>query len=126
MKNKAYCITNPEIGKQLEYQHLGKDPKTRPTWDTPGANEFGRLIQCIGTGDKNVKRVQGTNIIFSINKKNMPLDCMTTYAKFVCANRDEKEEKNRTRLTVGRNPITGYEGDITTVTAGLGLIKMHW
>ena len=56
-KNKAYSITHQEIGKQLEYRHLKKDPQTRPTWDISGANEFGRLMQGIGTGDKDGKRV---------------------------------------------------------------------
>ena len=64
--------------------------------------------------------------MFFINKKNIPLDCMTTYARFVCTYRAEKEEKNRTRLTVGGNIITDHEGDVTTNTAGLELIKIHW
>ena len=80
-------------------------------------------MQGIGTGDKDGKRVQGTNTMFFINKKNIPPDRMTTYARFVCTYRAEKEEKNRTRLTVGGNLITDYEGDVTTDTAGLELIK---
>ena len=83
-------------------------------------------MQGIGTGDKDDKRVQGTNTMFFINKKSIPLDRMTTYVRFVCTYRAEKEEKNRTRLTVGGNLITDYEGDVTTDTAGLELIKMHW
>ena len=54
-ENKAYSITDPDTGKQLEYQHLRKDPKTRPTWNTSGANEFGRLMQGIETDDKMVR-----------------------------------------------------------------------
>ena len=125
-ENTAYSITDPESGKQLEYRHLGKNHKTKQTWNISGANEFGRLMQGIGIGDKDGKRVQGTNTIFFINKKNIPPDRMATYARFVCTYRPEKEEKNRTRLTVGGNLITDYEGDVTTDTAGLELIKMHW
>ena len=43
-ENKAYSITHPETGKQLEYRHLRKDLKTRPTRDKSGANKYGRLI----------------------------------------------------------------------------------
>ena len=31
-----------------------------------------------------------------------------------------------TRLTVGQNLITDYEGNVTTDTTGLELIKIHW
>ena len=57
---------------------------------------------------------------------NILPDCMAPYARFVCTYRAEQEEKNRIRLTVGVNFITGYEGDIITDTTGLELIKMHW
>lgn len=51
---------------------------------------------------------------------------MTTYARFVCTYRPKKKEKNRTRLTVGGNLLTDYEGDVATDTVGLEIIKLHW
>ncbi len=43
-ENTAYSITDPESGKQLEYRHLWKNPKTKQTWNISGTNEFGRLM----------------------------------------------------------------------------------
>ena len=51
---------------------------------------------------------------------------MATYARFVYTYIDEKKEKNKTRLTTGRNLITDYECGVITDTTGLKRIKLHW
>ena len=48
------------------------------------------------------------------------------YTRTVCTYRPEKEEKERTRTTTGRNLITDYPGDVSTETAGLETIKIDW
>ena len=40
--------------------------------------------------------------------------------------RPEKDEKERTRTTAGGNLITDYPGDVSTDTASLETIKIHW
>ena len=52
--------------------------------------------------------------MFFINNKNIPLDRMAAYARFVCTYIAENEEKNRARITMGGIIITDYEGDVTT------------
>jgi hypothetical protein len=46
-----------------------------------------------------------------------------TYVSFVVEIKDHKEEKERTRLTVGRDQIE-YPGDKSTRTAGLTTAKI--
>ena len=62
----------------------------QPTWDISGTNECCRLMQCIRRGNKDGKRVQGTNTMFFINKKDIPPDCVATYARCLCTYRPEK------------------------------------
>jgi hypothetical protein len=48
----------------------------------------------------------------------------TTYVKFVCEYKPNKEEKERTRLAVGGD-IVNYPDEVGTPTADLLLIKTH-
>ena len=124
--NRAFAITHPDTGKQLEYRHLLRDPLYTSIWQESAANEFGRLAQGIGRNPDGTQRIKGTNTFFFIPKHKVPKGRIVTYARFVCTYRPDKEEKNRTRLTVGGNLLTDYAGDVSTDTAGLELIKMHW
>jgi hypothetical protein len=88
-------------------------PHERPTqkqaWQHSFANEFGRLAQGVGN------RIKGTNTIFFIRPYQIPEDRQgdVTYAQ-ICVNyRPQKEEKERTRLTVGGNKIN-YPGEVST------------
>jgi hypothetical protein len=49
------AIVDPTTGQLLEFRHLIADPKTRPTWMTAAANEFGRLMYGLARG------ITGTN-----------------------------------------------------------------
>jgi hypothetical protein len=70
-------------------------------------------------------RVDGTNTIFFIHKNEIPLDRRkdVTYDRIVCTVRPEKDDPNRTRLTVGGNLIN-YPGDCGTPTADLLTVKL--
>lgn len=68
MEHKAYAITDPKMGKQMEYRELRRDTRTKMTWDRSAANEFGRLMQGIGTDSKHGKCINGTNTMFFIKK----------------------------------------------------------
>jgi hypothetical protein len=60
---------------------LLRDPKHKEIWTKAGANEFGRLAQGVGG------RMDGTNTIFFIHKKEIPQDRLkdVTYIKFVAS-----------------------------------------
>ena len=119
-KHQCHAVTHPITGKQMEYRHLIQDPDFRDDWLLSCANELGRLAQGVGN------RIKGTNTIFFINKNCVPKGRPVTYARTVCTVRPEKEEKNRTRITAGGNLITDYPGNVSTETAGLETIKIHW
>ena len=92
----ANAVLDPSTGELLEYRHLIQNPRYAREWKLSSGNEIGQLTQ--GIGD----RVKGTNTIFFVDKKEVPQDRFkdVTYGKFVCMYRENKEEKNRTRLTV--------------------------
>lgn len=118
MQQQANAVFDPESGKSLEYRHLIQHPKYSDRWLRSAANEFGRLAQ--GVGD----RIKGTDTIRFISKTDVPAGRSETYARFVCDVRPQKEEKERTRLTVGGNLIN-YPGDVSSPTADLTTFKMH-
>ena len=125
--DQAYAITHPVTGKQMEYKDLIKDEEFEEVWKYSMANELGRLAQGVGKNSrKEEDRIKGTDTIFFIRRDQVPQGRKVTYARTVCTYRPEKTEKNRTRITAGGNLLTDYPGEISTDTAGLELIKIHW
>ena len=59
-----------------------------------------------------------------IHKKDAPKRKKITYAQFCCDIRLQKDEINRTRLTVGGN-LLEYKGKTSTESASLETIKIH-
>ena len=57
-----------------------------------------------------------------IPKSKVPKDKKVTYGKIVCEIKPEKEEKERTRLTVGGN-LLDFTGNISTPTASVTTAK---
>jgi hypothetical protein len=53
----------------------------------------------------------------------MPHDWQAMYPRFVCSERPQKQEKNRTHMTVSDNLIN-YPGDKSTQTAELETTKL--
>jgi len=103
----------------MNYRQLLKDPKHAKVWAHSAANEFGRLAQGVGT------RIKGTNTIHFIQKNQVPQDRArdVTYGSFSCDFKQNKEEKERTRLTAGGDRIN-YPGDTGTLTADMTLFKI--
>ena len=95
----ANAVMDRKTGQLLEYRQLLKHPEYKKPWLTSSANEFGRLAQ--GAGG----RIKGTDMIFFVRKHTVPADKFrhTTYAKFVCNERPQKKEVNRTQMTAGGN-----------------------
>lgn len=86
-------------------------------WTISGANDFGRLAQGLKRG------IKGTDTIRFVNKTQMPQGRKVTCARFVCDVQPQKDEANRTRLTVGGNLID-CPGDTGTRTADLLIAKL--
>ena len=115
--DSANSVIDCKTGKKKEYRQLLREPETSAAWTHSSANEFGRLFQGVGG------RIKGTNTCFFIHKHEVPADKRVTYARFVCSERPQKTEVNRTRLTVGGNLIN-YPGEVSTRTSDLTTFKI--
>ena len=115
----ANAVLDDETGEMMEYRHLIKNPKYREAWGRSFGNEIGRLAQGMPG------RVTGTETIFFIHKTEVPTNRWKdiTYGRICCNYREQKAEKNRTRLTVGGNLIN-YPGDCGTPTADMLTVKL--
>ena len=83
----------------IEYRHLITYPDTREVWENSSTNEFFRTVKGLKRG------IQGTETMEFIQKHEVPYDKKVTYARFICDYRLQKEEKERTRITVGGNRL---------------------
>jgi hypothetical protein len=106
MANAVIC---PETGKSLKHQELITKFRYKIKWMRSTANEINRLYN--------------TNTIRFIRRSNIPKGRKVTYGSFVVDIKDHKEEKERTRLTVGGDQIE-YPGDKSTRTADLTTAKI--
>jgi hypothetical protein len=106
MENAGIC---PETGKSLKHQELITKLKYRIKWMRSTANEINRLYN--------------TNTIRFIRRSEIPKGRKVTYGSFVVDIKDHKEEKERTRLTVGGDQIE-YPGHKSTQTAGFTTAKI--
>ena len=123
----AMPVLDHDTGKTLEHRQLRRHPKYKDIWDASYSNELGRLCQGIGTNPTNPakKRVDGTNTFRPIKYNDIPLDRRLdiTYTRVVCEVRPQKEDPNRTRITIGGNRIC-YPGDCGTKTGSLETVKL--
>jgi hypothetical protein len=106
MANAVVC---PETGKSLKHQELITTPKYKNNWMRSTANEINRLYN--------------TNTIRFIRRSAIPKGRKATYGSFVVDIKDHKEERERTRLTVGGDQIE-YPEDKSTRAAGLTTTKI--
>jgi hypothetical protein len=105
MVNAVIC---PETGKSLKHQELITKLRYKIKWMRSMANEINRLYN--------------THTIRFICRSNIPKGRKATYGSFLVDIKDHKEEKERTRLTVGGDKIE-YPGENSTRTAGLTTAK---
>ena len=123
---KVYAVTHHKTGKQMEYRQLIRDPYYKDIWLTSCADELGNLFQGVKNEDGSL-RVEGTDTCFFIPKDRVPPDRIVTHARIICDHRPQKLDRpNRTRITAGGNIITDYPNNVSTDTAGLETIKLHW
>jgi hypothetical protein len=122
----ALSILDPTTGDFLEHCQLCRDPRYKTTWDTSYANELGHLCQGIGSGPTpNSQRIVGTNTFCLIDYNDIPLHKRKEicHTMVVCKVRPEKDNPDRTRITIGGNRIC-YPGNVGTNTASLKLVKL--
>jgi hypothetical protein len=109
MPEMANAVICSETGKSLKHQELITKLRYKIKWMRSTANEINRLYN--------------TNTIRCILISNIPKGRKVTYGSFVVDIKDHKEEKERTRLTVGGDQIE-YPGEKSTRTAGLTTAKI--
>ena len=80
------------------------------------ANELGRLAQ-------GIRDIDETDTIDFIPYVDVPKDQTVTYGQIVCTYRPQKDEKHRTRLTVGGNLIVCL-CDVSAPTSDLTTAKL--
>ena len=105
----ACPVFDSDLGAALEYRQLRRNPKFKDIWESSYSNELGRLRQGVGTGTKGPKkqRVAGTDTYRLIRFNDIPPErrkeiCFT---RVVCEIKPQKEDPNRTRITVAGNRI---------------------
>ena len=98
--------------------HHNEEMKDR--WLISGENKFGRLF--CGFKPNNI---DGLGVLNWIKKQEVPLGKKVTYPRYTVAERPEKDEIYRTRITCGGD-VLDYFGDVTTHTASMETIKLHW
>jgi hypothetical protein len=109
MPEMANAVICPENGKSLKQQELITKLRYKIKWMRSTGNEINRLYN--------------TNTIRFIRRSNIPQGRKVTYGSFVVDIKEHKEEKERTRLTVGGDQIE-YPGDKSTRTTGLTTSKI--
>jgi len=120
-------VYDNESNKMLEYRQLLRHPKLSKIWSPSASNEMGRLCQGIGVGpDGTGKRVKGTTDTFCVIRfQEIPKDRLkeVCHTSVQCVVRSQKDDPNRTRITIAGNCIC-YPGDVGTPTASLELVKL--
>ena len=113
----AHSVLCKKTGKPLTYRGLMKT-RHKQVWETALANEFGRLMQGVGTRIKS-----GTETLVPIERSKIPNGRIAAYAKIVVDIRPQKKEKHRARLVVGGDRVD-YPYSVSTKTVDLDTTKM--
>ena len=117
-------VLDHATGDTLEHQQLHRHPKYRYVWNTSYSNKLSVGHHPL---DSTKKRVEGTNTFHVIAHSDILPSHLSqvTYTKVVCEyHRPQKEDPNRTPITIGGNRIR-YPGDCGTKTASLELVKLQ-
>jgi hypothetical protein len=110
---------NPDTGLPAEYPELIKSSDGEH-WVEAGSEEIGRLTNGNGT-----TMPTGTGTMEFMYLHEMPKGAKITYARIVVADRPEKPNPRRVRLTIGGDRIT-YDGVTSTKAAELPTAKLFF
>jgi hypothetical protein len=111
---------NCDTGLPTEYRQLLTSTQG-PQWEQAAIEEWARLAQGLPT--HNIPSSEGTNTIRFIAPKDLPPGRKATYPRIVVADRPNKANPKRVRVTVGGDRIT-YPHDVATKTADLATVKI--
>lgn len=120
LQHAAHTAINVDTGDLAEYQQLLRSSEGH-LWEQSACAEFARLAQ--GLPSAGIPATQGTNTIHFIPVQNIPRDRKPTYPRIVVADRPQKTQPRRVRLTVGGDQIT-YPHDVSTKTSSLPTVKI--
>jgi hypothetical protein len=109
MQEMANAVICPETGKSIKHQELITKFRYKIKWMRSTAN--------------GINSLNNANTIRFIHRSNISKGRKVTHGSFVVDIKEHKEEKERTRLTVGGDQIE-YTGDKSTRTAGLIMVKI--
>jgi hypothetical protein len=113
------AVLNKDPGELMEMRQLLRNPKYSNLWGKSYTKELRRLAQ-------GIPGTKGTDTILFIKYDKIPLDRRqnVTYGKTVVMYWPEKDDPNRTRLTVGGNQIV-CPFNASTPTVKMMTVKMH-
>ena len=100
-----------------------KWPRNTDIWSKAHREKFGKyhFTNELGHLSQGVREVKGTNAVILILKAQVPKE-KVTYGKIVCEVKLEKEEKERTRLTI-RGNLLDFTGNLSAPTASVTTAK---
>lgn len=105
----ALPVLDEDSGEYLKYRQLIKHPKLGETWRGSSADEYGNLLQGIGTGSEgpNKQRVAGTDTFRVTKYEDIPQERRREicHVSIVCEYRPQKDKPNHTRITLAAQNI---------------------
>ena len=101
------AVNDEATGKMIDYKQLinHEDKQTREWWQKSSSNEFGKLLKGVGRNKDGSHRVTGSDTFQFIKRMHVPTGKKVTYARFCYDVRLQKDDINRTRLTVGGDEV---------------------
>jgi hypothetical protein len=115
-----HAVLDKTTGHLMEMRHHLVNPKYKELW----GKSYTKELRCLAQGMPGVSK--GTNTIIFIHHENIPHNCKRDVRYVcVCVNYcQEKEDPNRTQVTVGGN-LLHYPGDCSTPTVDMITVKLH-
>jgi hypothetical protein len=115
-----HAFLDKTTGHLMEMWHLLVNLKYKKLWGKSYTRELGHLVQGIPEGSK------GTDTIIFIRREDIPHDrkCNVTYTRVCVSCCPEKEDPNRTQVTVGGN-LLHYPGNCGTSPVDMITVKLH-
>lgn len=112
-------VWDATLNKMCAYRDLIKHPEPliRNRWLKAGENEFGRLFQ----GFKP-NTIEGVEVFEWVKYDEVPCEKTATYPRFTVADRPEKTERYRCRITASGDRLS-YDGEVSTKTSSLETFK---
>ena len=103
----ACLVMDVDTGEMLEFRQLRRHPKYKKIWDTSYENELEILCQGVRKDSTmpTMQRIKGTDTFRVIKYEDIPKERRSDicHTSVVCEARPDKDDPNRTRITVAGN-----------------------